>query len=77
MQRPKPDNIDMTGSGNFLGKRRRSIFISNKCWNLMHELSLELGLSHSGIIEIATRMYYREMTGKPANITYTPERITK
>jgi hypothetical protein len=53
------------GEGNYLGKARRNFYISNKCWTLMHEIAMELGVNHSNVIELAVRKLYPEVTGKP------------
>lgn len=74
----QPENErDFVGSGNFLGKQRRNFNISNKCWDLSHELALELGVSHSAIVELAVRHFYQSIKGTPDKIRYTPERMTR
>jgi hypothetical protein len=77
MSKRNEDQRDFIGSGNFLGKQRRNFNVSNKAWNLMHELALELGVSHSAIIELAVRHFYQSIKGDPGPIKYTPERRTK
>lgn len=56
--------------GNYLGKARRNFYISFRCWRLMHELSLEYGLSHSGVIEMAVRRFYVNTFGELPGISY-------
>jgi hypothetical protein len=56
------------GEGNYLGKSRRNFYLSNKCWVLMHEMAMELGINHSNVIELAVRKLYPEVTGR----TVTP-----
>lgn len=58
------------GMGNYLGKQRRNFYITNRCWNMMHDLSIEIGINHSGIIELAVREMYIRYHGQVPDINY-------
>ena len=62
-KRPKIEILQVIGEGNYLQKSRRNFFISNRCWDLLHQISLEMGLSHSGCLELAVREMYQRMYG--------------
>lgn len=58
------------GQGNYLGKQRRNFYVTNRAWEMMHELSIDIGLSHSGIVELAVRDMYVRYHGSVPPITY-------
>lgn len=55
--------VEIVSEGNWLGKSRRTYFLSNKCHDLLHEVSLQQGLNHSAVIELAVRVYYQQVIG--------------
>ena len=64
----KIEILRVIGEGNYLGKARRNFYISNRCWDLMHQLSLEFGINHSNVIEIAVRELYQRTYGSVPRI---------
>lgn len=77
MRRPKDIEERPPGQGNYLAKQRRNFYISNRCWEMMHELSLDIGLNHSGIIELSIREMYRRYMGNVPPIQYVDGRIAR
>lgn len=65
------------GVGNYLGKQRRTLSLTNTGWELAHKMSLDLGISHSGIYDLAIRKMYAEMYGQVPPITYLSGRKPK
>lgn len=49
--------------GNYLRKSRRNFNLSIRCWELLHRLSLELGVNHSNVIELAVREMHQKYIG--------------
>lgn len=68
MPRPRGElgQVKIVGEGNYLQKSRRNFFLSGRCWTLLHNLSLELGINHSNVIEMAVRAYHQQIIG-PVN----------
>lgn len=58
------------GCGNYLGKQRRNFYITNRCWDLLHALSLEYGCNHSSMIELCVREKYVKDIGPVPAIVY-------
>lgn len=65
------------GQGNYLGKQRRNFYISNRCWEMMHKISLDIGVNHSAVIELAVREMYRRTIGDLPPIEYRDGRIAR
>jgi hypothetical protein len=63
---PKEPKAPGRSMGNYLCKARRNFYLTQRCWELMHEISMELGVNHSNVIEFAIRRMYSEICGKPA-----------
>ena len=66
-----------SGRGNYLQKSRRNVYLSGKCWEMLHEMGVEIGLNHSNTIEICVRMAYPKVLGKNAksNVDLINERF--
>jgi hypothetical protein len=65
------------GQGNYLAKQRRNFYLSNRCWEMMHTISLDIGVNHSAVIELAIREMYRRMIGNVPPIEYRDGRIAR
>ncbi|RPH38332.1 hypothetical protein EHM92_00175 [bacterium] len=63
--------------GNFLGKQRRNFNLTNRCWDMMHQLACDIGVNHSAIIELAIREMYTRYQGTPEPIKYSDFRRAK
>jgi len=76
MPRPKPilGDVEIVGEGNYLQKARRNFFLSGRCWMLLHNLSLELGINHSNVIEMAVRAYHQQIIGPVQGV---PKRVKR
>ena len=70
MTNPKEKSDRPPGCGNYLGKQRRNFYITNRAWDLLHELTLELGTNHSSTLELAIREYYVKLIGPVPPIKY-------
>ena len=68
-------HVTIVGEGNYLGKARRNFYISNRCWQLLHALSLELGLNHSSVLEMAVRAYHQTVIGPVPPVPLRTRRI--
>lgn len=62
------------GEGNYLGKARRNFYLSNRSFDLLHQLSLEYGINHSNILELAIREMYVKTFGPVPPIEYADGR---
>lgn len=65
------------GCGNWLGKQRRNFYITNRAWDLLHELALEFGMNHSSMLEICIREKYVKDIGPVPPIKYADGRLAK
>lgn len=70
MAKKQDSDADLTACGNYLGKQRRNFNITNRCWDMMHNLSLDIGVNHSAIIELAVREMYCRYHGEVPPIRY-------
>jgi hypothetical protein len=77
MRKGEEEETRPPGQGNYLAKHRRNFYLSNRCWQMMHAISLDLGLNHSGTIEIAIREMYRRVIGNLPPIEYRDGRIAR
>lgn len=68
------DDVKTPGRGNWLGKQRRNFYLTNRCWRLMHELALDIGVSHGTIIELAVREMYARIKNEVPPIAYSDYR---
>ena len=75
MSRKPLGKVEIVAMGNWMGKARRNFMISNRCWHLMHELSLELGISHSAVIELSVRETYQRVYGRVPEIPLITKRL--
>jgi hypothetical protein len=64
------DRANRRACGNWLGKQRRNFNLTNRCWDLLHELALEFGLDHGAMLEICVREKYIKDIGPLPKITY-------
>lgn len=65
------DDERLVGQGNWLGKAKHNIRITNRCWHMIHILSKEFGLNASSIIELSVRDKYVKEIGPVPEIKYT------
>jgi hypothetical protein len=49
--------------GNYLQKSRHNVNITRRAWDLCHELSMDLGINHSNVFELAIREMYQKYMG--------------
>ena len=64
----------LKGMGNWLGKTRHNITMTDRGWDLTHRLAMEYGLDHSAIIELAVREKYLKEIGPLPPIKYVDGR---
>ena len=69
------DKVEIVGEGNWLGKARRNFYLSTTVNELIHKLSLELGISHSAVIELAAREMYARIHGSVPPVPLVTRRV--
>lgn len=62
--RPKVEILKVVGEGNYLEKQRRNFYIPRTTFEMLHELALMDGVSHSDELNLIVRRAYREVFGK-------------
>ena len=62
--RPKVEILKVIGEGNYLQKQRRNFYIPRTTFEMLHELALMDGVSHSDEINLIVRRAYREVFGR-------------
>lgn len=62
--KPKVEILKVIGEGNYLEKQRRNFYIPRTTFEMLHELALMDGVSHSDEFNLIVRRAYREVFGK-------------
>ncbi len=70
MPRFPKEGAQYRGVGNYLGKQRRTLNLTNRGWDMAHEMSLDLGVSHSAVYDLAVREMWTRFHGHVPPITY-------
>lgn len=73
--RPKVEIVKVIGEGNYLEKQRRNFYIPRTTFEMLHELALMDGVSHSDEINLIVRRAYREVFGKVIPVPLIKKRV--